>query len=83
MVKFKLNDIIEEIASKLDTTYHKEDTISNSYEYTLPNIEESQLLEIGFIFEGNSLVTELPIYRYENLQAHFDDTLLHIYQVGE
>lgn len=83
MIKFNLDKAIEDIANQLETTYKRATDTGYIKEYLLPNVEESKLLEIGFIYKGNTDYMQSPLYEYENLLAIFDDQILHICQVGD
>ena len=83
MIKFNIDEIIDNIADALGTTYEPATTNTTFREYVLPNVIEEDLIEYGFEFVGLSEVTKLPLYVYENLQAHFDEQILHIYEVGD
>lgn len=77
--KFVLKDIIKKLAENLNTKA----TLDNKFEleYILPNVTEEQLLEQGFEYVGKSQYTNYPMYRKENLEALFLDSVLHIYEV--
>lgn len=81
MVQFDLDIIIEDIASALDTTYHKVEKYPYSKEYILPNVDKDDLINFGFKYKGLTTSTLLPLYEYENLVAYFDYQQLHIYQI--
>ena len=83
MIKFNLDEAIKDIANQLETTYKRTTETDYIKEYLLPNVEESKLLEIGFIYKGNTTYMNSPLYEYENLLAIFDDQILHICQVGD
>lgn len=78
MVQIKLSNVIDGIASKLNT---KARYSQFSEEYILSNVDVNKLEEIGFEFVGYDNANKYPIYRYENLEAIFDRGIVHIYQI--
>ena len=78
MVQIKLSNVIDGIASKLNT---KARYSQFSEEYILSNVDVNKREEIGLEFGGYDNANKYPIYRYENLEVIFDRGIVHIYQI--
>ena len=76
---------IESIVKHLTNTTNVKFKLKNlqSPEYVATGIiQEQDLLDFGFKFIGYSSYVKCPIYRYgQNIEALFNDTILHIYDL--
>lgn len=76
---------IENVANKIQETTGVKLKLKNfqSPEYvSLGQITEEDLINIGFKFIGYSSYIKCPIYRYgKNIEAIFNETILHIYDL--
>lgn len=78
MVRFNLRNMATYLDSQLGSTGHFESKFGT--EYLVPNVDEDTLIAAGFEFIGYDFQENHPMYRYENLEAFFDQTILHIYE---
>lgn len=79
MVDFKLKDMTTYLDNKLGSKGHFEQKFN--FEYLVPNTTEEKVLEAGFTFTGYDFQHNVPMYRYENLEAFFSEGILHIYEL--
>lgn len=78
MVIFDLKTIANSLDNKLGSKGHFEQKFG--LEYLVPNVTEDNVLNAGFIFTGFDFGHNRPMYQYENLEAFFDEGILHIYE---
>lgn len=88
MSEVNYNDIvfdIETVVKKLETDTDVKFKLKNvqSPEYVANGvITEKDLTDFGFEFIGYSSYVKCPIYRYgKNIEAIFNETILHIYDL--
>lgn len=79
MVIFNLKTIANILDNKLGSKGHFEQKFG--LEYLVPNVTEEKVLEAGFTFVGYDFQHNHPMYRYQNLEAFFDEGILHIYEM--
>lgn len=82
MIEFDLDAAIDDISESLGQPYTNVSNSEFSKEYTLPNVEEEDLLGLGFEFKGYSQIAEYPYYEWNNLMAVYIGDVLHICQLG-
>lgn len=80
MINFSLKTMTTYLDNKLGSKGHFEKKFG--LEYLVPNVNEEKLLEVGFEFIGYDFEHNYPMYRYENLEAFYNETILHIYEIG-
>lgn len=77
-----LNDLTDSLDTKLGSKGKWEPRFEQ--EYIMSNVSEEALVEYGFKFISYDVMHKYPIYRYENLEAVYDeDNVLYIYETGE
>lgn len=74
ILEYKIKDIEKQLGTK--AIFNKQFN-----EYILTGVSEEKLLELGFEFCGYSLRTNNPMYRYENIEAIYEQQNLHIYEI--
>lgn len=79
MVIFNLKTIANSLDNKLGSKGHFEQKFG--LEYLVPNVTEEKVLEAGFTFTDYDFQHNVPMYRYENLEAFFSEGILHIYEL--
>ena len=75
---------ITTVVNMIETRTGKKLKLRNSQapEYVLLEpISEQELLDLGFKFIGYSSFVKCPIYRLGNIEAIFNETILHIYSL--
>ena len=77
--KFNLIDIVKLI----ETTANTKARLDNKFglEYLIPNVSEQNLIDAGFEFKEKSSFNVCPIYQRANILAHFDESILHVYEL--
>jgi hypothetical protein len=77
--KFNLIDIVKLI----ETTSNTKARLDNKFglEYLIPNVSEQNLIDAGFEFKEKSSFNVCPIYQRANILAHFDESILHVYEL--
>ena len=77
--KFNLIDIVKLI----ETTSNSKARLDNKFglEYLVPNVSEQNLIDSGFEFKEKSSFNVCPIYQRSNILAHFDEGILHVYEL--
>lgn len=77
--KFNLIDIVKLI----ETTSNSKARLDNKFglEYLIPNVSEQNLIDTGFEFKEKSSFNVCPIYQRSNILAHFDEGILHVYEL--
>ena len=77
--KFNLIDIVKLI----ETTANTKARLDNKFglEYLIPNVTEQNLIDAGFEFKEKSSFNVCPIYQRANILAHFDESILHVYEL--
>ena len=78
-IKFNLIDIVKLI----ETTANTKARLDNKFglEYLIPNVSEQNLIDAGFEFKEKSSFNVCPIYQRANILAHFDESILHVYEL--
>ena len=77
--KFNLIDVVKLI----ETTANTKARLDNKFglEYLIPNVYEQNLIDAGFEFKEKSSFNVCPIYQRANILAHFDESILHVYEL--
>lgn len=77
--KFNLIDVVKLI----ETTANTKARLDNKFglEYLIPNVSEQNLIDAGFEFKEKSSFNVCPIYQRANILAHFDESILHVYEL--
>ena len=77
--KFNLIDIVKLI----ETTANTKARLDSKFglEYLIPNVSEQNLIDAGFEFKEKSSFNVCPIYQRANILAHFDESVLHVYEL--
>ena len=77
--KFNLIDMVKLI----ETTSNTKARLDNKFglEYLIPNVSEQNLIDAGFEFKEKSSFNVCPIYQRANILAHFDESILHVYEL--
>lgn len=77
--KFNLIDIVKLI----ETTANTKARLDNKFglEYLIPNVSEQNLIDTEFEFKEKSSFNVCPIYQKANILAHFDESVLHVYEL--
>ena len=77
--KFNLIDVVKLI----ETTANTKARLDNKFglEYLIPNVTEQNLIDAGFEFKEKSSFNVCPIYQRANILAHFDESILHVYEL--
>lgn len=77
--KFNLIDIVKLI----ETTSNTKARLDNKFglEYLIPNVSEQNLIDAGFEFKEKSSFNVCPIYQRANILVHFDESILHVYEL--
>ena len=77
--KFNLIDIV----TLIETTANTKARLDNKFglEYLIPNVSEQNLIDAGFEFKEKSSYNICPIYQKSNILAHFDEGILHVYEL--
>lgn len=78
MVKFILENLIEELETKLDSKATLDTKFKNTYNFG--SVDEIKLLEAGFEFKEYSS-DNMPIYTFNNLMAYYDHNQLNICEI--
>lgn len=82
-VMFKVEDIVNKLQNQTGVKLKLRNTQSPEY-ISIGQISEQDLLDFGFVFVGYSSYIKCPIYRYgKNIEAIFNETILHIYGIVE
>ena len=78
-IKFNLIDVVKLI----ETTANTKARLDNKFglEYLIPNVSEQNLIDAGFEFKEKSSFNVCPIYQRANILAHFDESILHVYEL--
>ena len=80
-IKFDIEMIVKKVQTATGVKLKLKNVQSPEYVAT-GEISEADLLEIGFRFIGYSSYVRCPIYRYgKNIEAIFNETILHIYDL--
>lgn len=71
-----------DIVSLIEKTCNTKAELDNKFklEYLISNVTEDKLKELGFEYIEKSSYDVCPIYRFNNIIAHFDQNLLHVYE---
>ena len=77
--KFNLIDVVKLI----ETIANTKARLDNKFglEYLIPNVTEQNLIDAGFEFKEKSSFNVCPIYQRANILAHFDESILHVYEL--
>lgn len=77
--KFNLIDIVKLI----ETTANTKARLDSKFglEYLIPNVTEQNLIDAEFKFKEKSSFNVCPIYQRANILAHFDESVLHVYEL--
>ena len=77
--KFNLIDVVKLI----ETTANTKARLDNKFglEYLIPNVTEQNLIDAEFEFKEKSSFNVCPIYQRSNILAHFDEGILHVYEL--
>lgn len=74
--KFKLIDVVKSIETIAKTKAVLDPKFE--LEYLIGNIQEEQLLTLGFKYIGKSSYNICPTYQMNNIFAFFDEGILHV-----
>ena len=75
---------IDSVATQIETATGIKMKLVNEFdpEYiSLGQITEDDLVDLGFEFSGYSSYVKCPVYKLNNIEAIFDDTILHLYDL--
>lgn len=78
VAKINLKKSINEIATALDAKAELCEKFGT--EYKLYFVTNEKLENFGFEFVGFNVLHHNPMYRYENLEAIFEDSVLYLYE---
>lgn len=80
-IVFDIDSIINRLSKSLDIKFKLKNVQSPEYVAT-SSVSEKALTDFGFKFVGYSSYIKCPIYRYgKNIEALFNETILHIYDL--
>lgn len=80
-VIFDIDKVVKRLENATDVKFKLKNIQSPEY-VAKGSIQESDLTEIGFKFIGYSSYVRCPIYRYgQNIEAIFNENILHIYDL--
>lgn len=77
--KFNLIDIVKLIETIANTKARLDSKFG--LEYLIPNVTEQNLIDAEFEFKEKSSFNVCPIYQRANILAHFDEGILHVYEL--
>lgn len=77
--KFNLIDVVKLIETAANTKARLDNKFG--LEYLIPNVIEQSLIDAGFEFKEKSSFNICPIYQKSNILAHFDEGILHVYEL--
>ena len=78
---YTIENVVKIIESATDVKMKKVNNLDAEY-ISLGQITEEQLLDIGFVFSDFSSYIKCPIYKLgKNIEAIFNETILHIYDL--
>lgn len=80
-IVFDIEMVVKKLEEEIDVKFKLKNVQSPEYVAT-GVIQEKDLTDFGFRFIGYSSYVKCPIYRYgNNIEALFNETILHIYDL--
>lgn len=80
-VYYNIDAVVENLKTETSINFKLINEMDAEY-VAMGEISEQELLDIGFEFIGYSDYVKCPMYRLgKNIEAIFDDTILHIYTI--
>ena len=79
-IVFDIQTVINKLTKSLGIKFKLKNNGSPEYIATAP-VEEKGLLDANFKFIGYSSYVRCPMYRLGNIEAIFDEGVLHIYDL--
>ena len=77
--KFNLIDVVKLIENTANTKARLDNKFG--LEYLIPNVSEQNLIDAKFEYKEKSSFNACPIYQISNILAHFDECILHVYEL--
>ena len=82
-VVFSLDVVVNKLSQQTGIDFKLKNVQSPEY-VAQGQVSQDDLFDMGFEFVGMSSYVKCPIYRYgKNIEALFDETLLHIYDLNK
>lgn len=82
-IVFSIETVVNKLSELTDVQFKLKNEQSPEY-VALGQIKESDLIDMGFEFIGMSSYVKCPMYRYgKNIEALFNESILHIYDLNK